>query len=687
MTNYKRLFRFIKGKRRYLVISLFMIVIVQTLNFLSPLLVKSILDDCIMGIEYSWQEVKEKTEQTVEYDNRYFKQTRHITEEDEIVGDASIVILKTSFYFVDTKIEDGHKELKNNFLTITTKDEVYTYNVQKLTVGQVVTFYQPIFQILILLIFLLFLKMIFTILCTFIQHISTNRMVNWLARDGRTAAMKSIERLPIAEFEKEPAGKMASRITQDVDGLIILYRQLINLFANAALSFIFAYIGMFYLDAKLALISFVIYPFVYLWVRFFLKKLKKIAVSVNESRSLLTAKINEIINGIHILQIFNFKNQTVEEFNGISMNYKKEQLKEVKLSITLGWNMINIVRALITTLVVAYFGWQSLSLSGIIVTAGLVYAYNEYLLKIVQPIAIVFTQIGEFQHSHVRIERIHKIIEAPLEDDTKYEIAKYKGDIRFENVWFSYVPNEYVLKGISFHIEAGQMIGLVGHTGSGKSSLMNLLLRFYDLDVNQDPPCGKILVDDVDISTLPKRAYREHIGIVLQEPILTKGTIASNIRFGKENISDEEIEQILVSLGGEKLLQKFPQGIHQPITRSGVNMSAGEKQIISLARAIVYNPSIIIMDEATSHIDTETEEMIKKALNVVCKNRTVIVIAHRLSTIFNADNIIVLDHGLKVEEGTHEELVAKNGYYANIYRAQVANVTRIQKEEKAKLVA
>lgn len=676
MKNIKRLFRFAKKHLHLTFISIFMIIIVQILGFLSPLLVKQVLDDCLMGIEYDWVQVETNGVKVVTYHNNYYKQTRDLTKEDHIIGEAEIVIYKNGYYFVNTRLEEGNKTIEDDTLIYNDGTNIKYYPVTLLSAKEVTSFYQPITYILIIILILIGIKTIMTILCSYIQQISTNRMVNNLARMGRTEAMKACERLPISEFEKEPAGKMASRITNDVDGLIIMYRLLINVFLNAILSFIFAYVGMFYLNVKLALLSFAIYPLAAIWVFIYLKYLKKIVVKVNETRSLLVAKINEIINGIQILQIFNYKKPTIDEYDIINNEYKDEQLKEVKLHITAGWNLINIIKLLITALIVVYFGLQSTSIGGIIVTAGLIYAYNEYLLKIVEPINILFNQIGPFQHANVQIERIFKLIEGDLEDDYKEEIPRFKGDVKFDNIWFSYnIDNEtsYVLKGVSFQAKAGQMLGLVGHTGSGKSSLMSLLLRFYDIT---DPLSGHIYVDGENIEKYSKRTYREHLGIVLQEPVLFKGTIASNIRFGKDGVSDEEIEKVLDQMGGNNIIKKFPQGINQPISRAGSNMSSGEKQIIALARVIIHDPSILIMDEATSHIDVETEEIIKNALNIICQKRTVIVIAHRLSTIYNADNIVVLDHGLKVEEGTHKELIKLNGTYANIYRAQIANINQ-----------
>ena len=670
MSNYKRLFHFLKGRFRYLIVSLIMIFIIQCLNFISPLIVKTLLDDYIMGIEYNWVEVEESDDYTVNYLNRIFKQERYIDEDDSVIKNVSIFLYESKVYFVDEKIEIGHKEIVDSKLIITENDNSYSYDIIVLSSNEIYDFYNPMLYSIILIIIILFVKSVLTIVCNFVQQMCTNRSINRIVMEERIKGMKAIESLPISEFEKEPAGKMANRITNDVNGILTMYRQILNLFFSAILSFVFAYVGMFYLDTKLALLTLLFYPLVFIWIKLFLKALKKIAEKVNESSSLLTAKINEIINGINILQIFNFKNKTVKEFNEINEEYRSEQLKDTKLNLVGGWNMLNVLRGLITTFVVAYFGIQYTSIGGVAVTAGLVYAYNEYILKLIEPVNIVFTQISAFQNSHVQVRRYHKLIEAQLESNEKHHIERYKGKIKFDNIWFSYIENNYVLKGVSFDVEPGQMIGLVGHTGSGKSSLINLLLRFYD--INNDLS-GSIYVDDMDITSIEKRTYREHIGIVLQEPVLFKGTIASNIKFGKD-VSDEEVERVLKMIGGEKIIDKFPLGIHQKITRSGLNMSSGEKQLISLARVLIHDPSILIMDEATSHIDLETEEMVKNALKVVSKNRTVIVIAHRLSTIFDADKIIVLDHGLKVEEGTHLELVKKNGVYSNIYRAQTANI-------------
>ena len=280
---------------------------------------------------------------------------------------------------------------------------------------------------------------------------------------------------------------------------------------------------------------------------------------------------------------------------------------------------------------------------------------------------MLFKEFGNIEHAIVKTNRFYTILDEPKEEVSYSVIPRYKGEVEFENLWFAYLPLKYVLKGINIKVQAGSMCGIVGHTGSGKTTLMNLLMRFYDMGKDD---LGRILIDGVDIHAYSKRTYRQHIGIILQEPILFRGSLASNIRYGNADLSDQEVTKLLANVGGQDMLTKFPDGIHQQISRGGDNLSLGEKQIVSFARVLAINPAILIMDEATANIDTGTEMMIQNALNVVSQNRTVIIIAHRLSTIKKADKIIVLESGEKIEEGKHEELIQLNGKYMQMYQSQ-----------------
>ena len=661
MKTIKKVWRYIAKYKKLLFISLSAMLIVQTLGLIAPLIVKSILDDYLVGIERPWYEVEEVDKQ-VEYNNRYFSQE---TESDHSV---SIVIYQGKYYFVDDDVVTGSKKLNGNQLTIVTQEGMtYNYQVVKLGKQEVLHFYQPFVRPLTILIILLTVRFFLQTIFTYIQRITTSMINVNIVRDARQDAVRSLQKMPMTYFETEPAGKIANRIISDVGGMMNLFSTIMNLLVNASLAVIFAYIGMFYLDKKLALLTFIIFPVVYVWLKYFTKRLNRIAVKVNEQASMLTAQLNEIINGINILQIFNFRRQTEDRFNKLSHEFMDEKIKENILHLSIGWNMIRLIGALVTAVIILYFGNGYLMISGFIVSAGIIYAYNDYLSRLIEPVGTLFREIGNLQHAMVRTDRIFKIIDGDQEDGSFEEIPRFKGHVKFDNIWFSYSEGNPVLKGIDLDIKAGQMVGLVGHTGSGKSSLMSLLMRFYDMKTYD---MGKITVDDIDITTYSKRTYRTHVGTVLQDPAMFKGTIADNVRFGRD-VSDEEIEHILRDIGGAKLLDKLENGVKTVITRGGGNLSVGEKQIISFARAVVHDPSILVMDEATANIDTETETMLQEALEKVKHGRTMIVIAHRLSTIKNADKIVVLENGIKVEEGMHKDLLAKNGVYANIYRSQI----------------
>jgi ATP-binding cassette subfamily B protein len=583
-------------------------------------------------------------------------------------------VIGTNYYVSEDVVAVGQKTLIGNELTITTPDnQIFIYQVTSLSRDDVFAFYQPSVEPLVWLIVLLFVRFLLQIIFTYIQRISSGMITVNMVRDARKDAVRSLQRMPMSYFESEPSGKIANRVISDVGGMMGLFSTIMNLLVNASLAVIFAYIGMFYLNATLAFFTFLFFPLVYVWLRFFVKRLNKLAVKVNENTSMITAQLNEIINGISILQIFNFRKSIEDKFDRLSLDTQKEILKEQHLHLSIGWNMIRLVGALVTALIVVFFGYGYLTISGVIITAGLIYAYNDYLSRLVEPVGTLFREIGNLQHSLVKTERIFTIIDGQQEDNRLSDIPRYQGNILFDNVWFSYQKGHPIIKGITLKIDAGQMVGLVGHTGSGKSTLTNLLLRFYDF---KDGDMGKIFVDGVDITTYPKRTFRSHIGIIIQDPVMFKGTVADNIRFGISSVTDAEAETILRDIGGGPLLDKLENGIHQQVSRNGTNLSVGEKQMISFARAIVHDPAILIMDEATANIDTETEQRIQHALEKARKGRTLIVIAHRLSTIKNADKIVVLENGLKVEEGSHKQLIANNSTYANIYRSQIK--TRVE---------
>ncbi|PKK99186.1 MAG: ABC transporter ATP-binding protein [Tenericutes bacterium HGW-Tenericutes-2] len=666
MKTMKKVWRYISKYKKLLFISLSAMLVVQALGLLAPLIVKTILDDYLIGIQRPWYEVLAENDKTVSYQGRYF------TQETENTNGISIVIIQGKYYFIDEIAPSGYKVLVGNQLTVTTQDnQVLTYQVVPLSRAEVLNFYNPYIQPLSILIILLMVRFFLQILFTYIQRISTSMINVNIVRDARKDAVSSLQRMPMTYFETEPAGKIANRIISDVGGMMNLFSTIMNLLVNATMAVIFAYIGMFYLDATLALMTFIVFPIIYIWLKFFIKKLNTIAVKVNEQSSMITAQLNEIINGIGILQIFNFRKQTEKKFNDLSADFVKEKIKENLLHLSIGWNLIRLLGALVTSVIILYFGNGYLSIPGFVVSVGIIYAYNDYLTRLIEQVGTLFREIGNLQHAIVKTERIFRIIDGEQEDGSFTEIKRFEGHVKFDNIWFSYEEGKPVLKGIDLDIKKGEMVGLVGHTGSGKSSLMSLLMRFYDLKTTD---MGKIYIDDIDIETFSKRSFRTHVGIILQDPVMFKGTIADNVKFGNHQVSDEEVEKVIREIGGSKLLDKLEHGVLQMITRGGGNLSVGEKQIISFARAVIHDPAILVMDEATANIDTETETMIQQALETVKKGRTMIVIAHRLSTIKNADKIVVLENGIKVEEGRHKDLLSKNGVYANIYRSQIKTI-------------
>jgi ATP-binding cassette subfamily B protein len=305
------------------------------------------------------------------------------------------------------------------------------------------------------------------------------------------------------------------------------------------------------------------------------------------------------------------------------------------------------------------------------VTLGVLYAFVDYLNRLFNPIVNIVNQLPNLETALVSAERVFVLLDEEGENVSDRSMKRFEGNVKFDDVSFAYKEDEYVLKGISFEAKQGQTVALIGHTGSGKSSILNLLFRFYDATR------GTITIDGVDIREMPRQTMREHMGIVLQDPFLFTGTIASNVSLDDPGITRERVEQALADVGAERLLKHLPKGIDEPVIEKGSTLSAGQRQLISFARALAFDPAILILDEATSNIDTETEALIQNALEVVKQGRTTFIIAHRLSTIKNADLILVLDRGRIVERGNHDTLMRRQGKYYQMVQIQQGELAPI----------
>lgn len=517
----------------------------------------------------------------------------------------------------------------------------------------------PIAQLLALF----FSLSVVTAVFRYLQYILLQKGANSVIRKMRTDVFEHVQRLPISYFDNLPAGKVVARITNDTEAIRELFVTVLSQFATSFMYMAGIYVALFYLDWRMAAIAFVLVPLLYGWMLVYRKYASKYNHIVREKVSEMNAMINESIQGMSIIQAFRREKQMKEEFEELNDKHFKFQQKLLVLEAAASHNMVGVLRSMIFVLFIWYFGGASMS-GNTVVTVGVLYAFVDYIIRLFNPISGIVNQFSRLEQALVAAERVFRLLDRRGEPVSDERVGRYQGNVRFENVWFAYKEEEYVLKDLSFEAKQGETVALVGHTGSGKSSIMNLLFRFYDATK------GQILIDGVNVNELPRQAVREHMGIVLQDPYLFTGTIESNITLGDERVSREKAEAALKAVGGERVTKHLPKGIDEPVVEKGSTLSSGQRQLVSFARALAFDPAILILDEATSNIDTETEEIIQHAMDVLKKGRTTFIIAHRLSTIKNADRILVLDRGEIAESGSHDELMEATGIYKQMYRIQ-----------------
>ncbi|WNS75757.1 ABC transporter ATP-binding protein [Bacillus sp. DTU_2020_1000418_1_SI_GHA_SEK_038] len=494
-------------------------------------------------------------------------------------------------------------------------------------------------------------------------QMGANRVVQKLRKD----VFGHIQTLPIQYFDNLPAGKIVARVTNDTEAVRNLYVQVLSNFATSFISIAGVYIALFILNWKLAMIALIMIPFIYLWMIVYRKYAKRYNGVIRTKIADINAMINESIQGMTIIQAFRREQQMTKEFDDMNEEHYAYQRKLLFLDSATSFNLVNVIRLIMFTIFIVYFGTRSITAAEM-VSAGTLYAFVDYLTRLFNPITNVVNQFSQLERSLVAGNRVFEVLDIKGEKVSQETMPRYDGHVVFEDVSFAYKDNDYVLRELSFEAKRGETVALVGHTGSGKSSIMNLLFRFYD------PSKGKIYIDGVDITSMPRQTIREHMGIVLQDPYLFTGTIASNVSLNDPKITREQVEEALKAVGAERVLGHLEKGIDEPVIEKGSTLSSGQRQLISFARALAFDPAILILDEATSNIDTETEEIIQHAMDVLKKGRTTFIIAHRLSTIKNADRILVLERGVIKEQGTHDELLAQGGIYDQMYQMQAKSL-------------
>ncbi len=485
----------------------------------------------------------------------------------------------------------------------------------------------------------------------------------------RNDAIRKIDYLPVDYYSLEPDGKIVSKITNDSNGVRVFFETMFSIF-QALVNIIVVYVGIIVLMPSLGLILLILVPILLIWVTIYRRRVHGYYQDLRETGSRITGKLNELITGALVIQDFNQEESMLGDYKKLVNRYNYNDKKANTVAAYFGWELLMLIKRLAEVGILVYFGFKYLDLGGTVVTVGLITTFTDYLTRMINPVNAIFNNLNELEDSMVGANRVYLFMDEANDTrvlDGKMAPENIKGEVEFKNVWFAYVKGKPVLKGIDLKVEAGKNIGIVGHTGSGKSSLMNLLLAYNDYD------SGSILVDGEDIKQFNKQSYRKNLGIVLQTPALFAGTIKSNLTMERDIYTDEEIKQVLIEVGGKDLLEKSEGGIYAPITFRGENLSLGEKQLISFARILLRNPKILVLDEATANIDTETENKIKHAMDIVCKNRTTFIIAHRLSTIKDCDEIIVLDNGIIVGQGKHQDLYETCQVYKDMYDSQFKN--------------
>jgi ATP-binding cassette subfamily B multidrug efflux pump len=504
---------------------------------------------------------------------------------------------------------------------------------------------------------------------SYFQTVLLNTVGQYVMFDLRREIYDKLQHQEVAYYDRNPVGRIMTRLTADVDALNELFTSGVTDVLGDLVMIAAIIAVMAWMDVRLTLITLLTVPMLFLATTWFRKGARRGFDMVRTRIARIFAFLQEHISGAQTVQIFNAEEKSLRRFSEINHEHRKANIDTI-FYYAVFFPLVELIGAVGIALIIWYGGYRVMQHA---LSLGALVAFIQYSAFLFQPIRDISDKYNVLQGAVVASHRIFKAMDLPIAITTPAKPLKHgraEGRIEFQNVWFAYKEDDWVLKDVSVTVEPGQSVALVGHTGSGKTTITNLLMRFYDVQK------GRVLLDGVDVRDWDLQSLRENFAVVLQDIFLFTGTVESNIRLGREDISDERVRWAAGEVRADNFVQRLPHGYKSEVRERGAGLSVGQKQLISFARALAFDPALLILDEATSSIDTETEQLIQQAIARVMRNRTSVIVAHRLSTIQRADNIIVMHHGEVREQGTHQDLLALHGLYWKLYKLQYSDPAR-----------
>ena len=666
-----RLMKYIMRYPKPMIFSLTLVLVVIGIELIRPTLIATAIDKHIEGYNIPYA-IAEKTNETIEFKGF------NLLKEGESDEYAQLVLYDDVYYYfseLDPIASERLYLLSNEVIVpsvvndkhIVIDDEEYQYIGIALSVDELKQLRKSDLDGIIDISIVYAALMIVGLLASILQTWTLQKTGQQIIYEIRQELFEHVHSLPLRFFDTHPVGRIVTRITNDVESLHEMYANILVRLFRSSVKIIGLATVMLLLDWKLALFSFIMLPIILVLTYYFRTVSRKLYRIVRTKISTLNTFLSENISGMRLIQIFAREKKKYEEFEERSNDLYKAYFREIMNFAT--FRPLIYFVSQIALVIVLFKGSDYVLVKTI--SIGTLYIFVNYINSFFEPIQDLAEQFSTLQNAFASAEKIFTLLDEKntiLEKENPYITKEIKGKIEFKNVWFAYEKEDYVLRDVSFVIEPGKTVAFVGATGAGKSSILNLIGRYYDIQK------GQILIDDIDIKEWNIETLRSFIGQVQQDVFIFTGDIKSNIRLLNENITEDNISQSAKYVNAAKFIEELPNGYEEAVSERGSTLSAGQRQLLSFARTLAYDPKILVMDEATANIDTETELLIQEALEKMMEGRTTIMVAHRLSTIQHADSIIVLHKGKVREIGTHQELLLQNGIYRKLYDLQLYKV-------------